>query len=365
MNFSANKPLLNRDSSDKAVGVTGIHIASAPKSGAVVLKELFHYPSIKPIALVDYPQTCALGWLQKLKSIHLIPQGITGAETICNRLIEIADITALDAVIPCDDEDVQALSHGKNILEAAGIRTLLPNKATVQSVRKENFQVTFKNIGIATPRQIVIWSLEELANFNLPFPVVVKGRLINAYYAGNKREMIGLATKITDVWGFPLIIQEFIEGAEFSVCLVADSDSKLAGACAIRKLGISEQGKTWRAVTIGTEPFLPIIRKIVEALSWVGPMEVEFLSRPEGCEPLAIEVNPRLPAWAPLSRHAGADLVELTVDLCLGDASKEVTFAKPGICFARTYRTGVFDMEDMMKLYTNQNILFCRDKTTI
>ncbi|NCB43660.1 MAG: ATP-grasp domain-containing protein [Clostridia bacterium] len=365
MKFSANDSLRNLAESNKAVGVTGIHIASAPKSGAVVLKELFRYPSINPLALVDYPQTCALGWLRKLKSIHLIPQGITGAEIICKRLIEIAGLTALDAVIPCDDEDVQALSNGKSMLKTAGIRTLLPDKTTVESVKKEKFQVTFEKIGIATPRQVVVWSLEELANFSLPFPVVVKGRLINAYCAGNKSEMVGLAIKITDVWGFPLIIQEFIEGAEFSVCLVADSDSRLAGACAIRKLGISEQGKTWRAVTIETEPFLPIMRKIVNDLSWVGPIEVEFLSHLDGSGPVAIEVNPRLPAWVPVSRHAGADLVELTVELCLGNASREVIFAEPGMCFARTYRTGVFDMEDMMQLYTHQDLPFRTNETNI
>ena len=365
MNFSANNSLQNAEESNKAVGVTGIHIASAPKSGAVVLRELFRYPYIKPLALVDYPQTSALGWRQNLESIHLIPQGIIGAETICKRLIEIAGLTALNAVIPCDDEDVQALSNGKSLLKTAGIRTLLPDGATVESVRKEKLQDTFEKIGVATPKQVVAWSLEELAHFSLSFPVVVKGRLINAYCAGNKSEMVGLARKITDIWGFPLIVQEFIEGAEFSICLVADPDSRLAGACVIRKLGISEQGKTWRAVTIETEPFMPIIRKIVDDLSWVGPIEIEFLAHSDGSRPVAIEVNPRFPAWIPVSRHAGADLVKLTVDLCLGNAPEEVMMAKPGMCFARTYRTGVFDMADMMQLYTHQNLTFRRNETDI
>lgn len=349
--------------SNNAVGVTGVHIASAPKSGAVVLKELFHYPSISPLALVDYPQTCALGWRHHLASLHLIPQGILGPDPICKRLIEIAGQTFLDAVIPCDDEDVQALSYGRSMLQRAGISTLLPSGETIDSVKKERFQTTCEAIGITTPRQTVVWNAEELKEIDVPFPVVVKGRLINAYLASSKDEMIGLAGKITDVWGFPLIIQEFVEGAEFSICLVADRDSKLSGVCVMRKLGISEQGKTWRAVTIEIKPFMPLIKKIVSGLSWVGPIEIEFLARPDGSQPVAIEVNPRFPAWIPLSRHAGADLVKLAVDLCFENPPKEMIAAAPGMCFVRTYDTGIFNITDMMQLYTHRNLYVEKSKT--
>ncbi len=239
----------------------------------------------------------------------------------------------------------------------------MPRGETVESVKKERFQTTCEEIGIATPGQVVVRNVEELKEINVSFPVVVKGRLINAYLARSKDEMIGLAGKITDIWGFPLIIQEFIEGAEFSICLVADRDSKLAGVCVMRKLGISEQGKTWRAVTIETEPFMPIIQRIVKGLSWVGPIEIEFIARPDGSQPVAIEVNPRFPAWIPLSRHAGADLIKLAVDLCFENPPKEIIAAAPGMCFVRTYGTGIFDITDMMHLYTHQNLYVGESKT--
>jgi len=341
------------------VGVTGVHTASAPKSGAVVLKELALHSSIRPIALVDYPQTCALGWDSlKLMGVYQVPQGIMGAQPLTGRLLEINQKTPLNAVIPCDDEDVAALAIGAQELAKSGIATLLPLPDAVEAVKKTNFHKTLSSCGLSVPSQATIWDLQDVTENTLGPPIVVKGRIIHAYLARNSDEVQAFAAKLCDVWGYPVILQKFIEGAEFSVTAVADRNSDLVGICAIRKLGISDQGKTWLAVTISPKNFEPLITSLLKKLQWVGPLEIEFIIPSDGSSPVAIEINPRFPAWIPLARSAGADLVDLAVKLCLGGENSELLVAQPGMCFARTYHTNVFAFQRLAKFYAHQEFVF-------
>ena len=339
------------------VGVTGVHIASAPKSGAVILKELFSHHDIRCLALVDYPQTCALGWdAPNLVGVCHVPQGIMGTGPFVSRLLEIHRETFLHIVIPCDDEDVAALASGASELADYGIDTLLPMPNSVEAVKKANFQKTLEKIGIHVPRQQTIWNLEELNEISIGLPLIVKGRLIHAYLARSYTEVRAFAAKLFDVWGEPVVLQEYIRGAEFSVTAVADRNSSLVGACAIRKVGISEQGKTWMAVTVSPDAFIPFIEGLLKELHWIGPLEMEFIVNADDSSPVAIEINPRFPAWVPVARYAGADLVKLVVEICKGEANSTL-IAEPGMCFARTYHTGIFAMERLAKLHTHQKYI--------
>ncbi|MBU0677335.1 MAG: ATP-grasp domain-containing protein [Verrucomicrobia bacterium] len=259
-------------------------------------------------------------------------------------------------VIPCDDEDALAIASGAHIIKTCGVRTLLPLGDIVRSVKKENLETTLRRLGITVPRQVAISDISNLKMDELDFPVLVKGRLIHAYFARNEKEVRGFATKLSEVWGFPVIVQQFVNGAEFSVCAVADRQSRIAGLCAIRKQGISDQGKTWRAVTIDPDIFEPIVTGFVRGLNWVGPVELEFIMPPSGNQPVVIEVNPRFPAWVPISRRAEADLVKLVVELCQGKRPSKRIVAKAGMCFARTYRTGAFSMAAMARLYAHGSL---------
>jgi carbamoyl-phosphate synthase large subunit len=340
------------------VGVTGVHVASAPKSGAVVLKELISTVGICSLALVDYPQTCALGWENpNLIGVYQVPQGITGTRSLTERLLEIHQKTPMHVIIPCDDEDVASLASGADILESNGISTLLPSSDAVSSVTKAKLHDTLTSCGIPVPRQTTIWDLQEIVDNHLILPLIVKGRLIHAYLARNPAEVHAFASKLYEVWGYPVILQEYVDGEEYSVAAVADRDSKLSGICAIRKLGISDQGKTWLAVTISPENFEPIIASFLKKVKWVGPFEMEFIASSDGSSPVAIEVNPRFPAWIPVARAAGADLIKRLVEICRDDKPLDLLVARAGMCFARTYHTNVFAMQKMAMFFTHQEYL--------
>ncbi|HUT12487.1 MAG TPA: ATP-grasp domain-containing protein [Thermoguttaceae bacterium] len=344
--------------SNYRVAVTGVHIASAPKSGAAVIKELAHHPDITAVALADYSQNCALGWEDYVQSVFSVPQAVLGSAPLAERILDIHSAIGIDCLIPCDDEDVGAVAETQDMLAAGGISLLLSETNAIHSVAKENIHSTLSHVNVASPRQTVIADETALEHVAVDRPVVVKGRLIQAYFARDTSEAKAFATRLADIWGFPIILQEWVDGAEYTVTAVADRDNEIRGICALRKMGISSQGKTWMAVTIDAAPWECIVSSIVRGLGWVGPLEVEFICDPSGHNPTVIEVNPRFPAWIAVSRHAGADLVRLVVDLALGKSPDRKLSARPGVCFVRTYETTSFPIENMASLFSRGEVTF-------
>lgn len=344
------------------VGVTGVHIAAAPRAGAVVAKELATIDNVRPIALADYPQTCALGWERLLHSVFLVPQGVLGGSALRDRILAVHSEIRLDVILPCDDDDVAAIADVAHDLASEGIAALVPPLGVVQSTTKEALHDTLTEAGVPVADQVVLHDIEESSIAAVVPPVVVKGRLMHAHLARTPGEVRAFARQISDVWGFPIVLQAAVYGAEFSVAAVADRASRIAGICAIRKLGISDQGKTWLATTIDPGEFGALVQMLVTRLQWVGPIEVEFIAQPDASRPVVIEINPRFPAWIRVSRHSGADLVRLALDLAQGRPSKAQLTAISGMCFARSYRTSTFPVRSMARLFAQGEVRFSREE---
>ena len=121
-----------------------------------VTKELSKLKNLNLIALPDYPQNIALGWEKIIHGLYLIPEAITSPEIITNRIIEINSVNKLDCVIPCDDEDIYAISKGKHILADNGIHTLIPPPFAIEAVQKSNLYKTLVGMGLHVPPQLCI-----------------------------------------------------------------------------------------------------------------------------------------------------------------------------------------------------------------
>jgi len=169
---------------------------------------------------------------------------------------------------------------------------------------------------------------------------------------------VAFASRLFDVWGGPIILQEQVQGIEYAITIVSNKESEIEGICAIRKFGISAQGKTWMAVTVDANPFIPMIDSIVKKLNWVGPLEIECICDENGDNPVVIEINPRFPAWLGVSRYAGLDLLELLIKIIRNTSSGSRQIAHSGACFARTYSTSSFPIENMAKLYSSNELVF-------
>ena len=208
-----------------------------------------------------------------------------------------------------------------------------------------------KVTGVST---ITTWSpgtSEELTRIatNESYPLVLKARQSvtwkegkgvfgTACFVHSGDELVKKYKDITEETGEAPLIQKFIEGEEYGVEMLADKGEVFArivhhrlrslsptGGASVLKETIIE-GELYRELT-------ELAGKLVRALSWSGPIMVEFKVDADSRKPLLMEINGRFWGSLPLSVFAGVDMPTLYADwVCNGkkpeqvvEATKEVT----------------------------------------
>ena len=116
-------------------------------------------------------------------------------------------------------------------------------------------------------------------------------------------------------------------------------------AVAMKKLVLTDQGKGWAGVTVRDPVALDLARRVVAALDWRGPLEVELRREPGGVAHL-LEVNPRLPAWCDLTQGAGCNLPLAVARMALG-RPPDVGAWQPGKAFVRISIDQLIDIQDL------------------
>jgi carbamoyl-phosphate synthase large subunit len=152
-------------------------------------------------------------------------------------------------------------------------------------------------------------------------------------------------------WGYPVLVQRFVEGHEVNLTAVGDGKGNLLGSVMMRKQAVTDKGKAWSCVTIEDKHLLDDANKLAQALQWAGPLEVEMLKEKDG-QYLLIEINPRFPAWIYLAAEADSNLPVALVQLITG---QDVTLgtAKTGMMMIRYAQETVIDLEtfESMSMY--------------
>jgi carbamoyl-phosphate synthase large subunit len=102
-------------------------------------------------------------------------------------------------------------------------------------------------------------------------------------------------------------------------------------------------------------------RKIINALSWRGPCELEIIKGKDGKFYL-IEINPRFPAWVRLAEGSGQNQPAATVLLALGKSIEPLTAYRPGTLFVRHAEDLISDISLMGELSVNGELINTEDQ---
>jgi predicted ATP-grasp superfamily ATP-dependent carboligase len=189
--------------------------------------------------------------------------------------------------------------------------------------------------------------IDRLAQ-KLSYPAVMKKRHSVTWHNGmgvygttvfvhSSKELKETISTIKKETGENPLVQEFVLGEEYGVEMMADqgvvravvvhhrirSLSPTGGASVVKEtLGESELVSTMRAHA----------EKLVSALSWHGPIMVEFKVDSDTREPLLMEINGRFWGSLPLAIAAGVDMPLLFHELAGGRlAQGEVITAREGV----------------------------------
>jgi carbamoyl-phosphate synthase large subunit len=284
---------------------------------------------------------------------HLVSYPLHGSEALLERITSIHRNEPIDVLIPCLDAELPLMVLLAPRLAVLGIRTFLPDAEQLARRAKDQLPALCKLADVNCPE---VRPLTNPAFFHTchsegwKYPMVVKGVFYDAKIVYNAEEAVAAFHKVAAEWGLPVLAQHFIAGEEYNLTAVGDGTGKLLGEVMMKKRAVTSKGKAWAGVTTLDESLSAAAGRLVAALEWKGPLEVEVMRDAKGAYHL-IEINPRFPAWIYLSHGAGRNLPALLLELALGHEPPEFKPPKAGTMFIR------YALETIVPLATFENLM--------
>jgi len=272
----------------------------------------------------------SLGALSKFSTDAVVHQPPTEApDAFIDRLVTVLDDGDYFAVLPVTDATTRVVSQRKAALEATGATVGVPDwdRAKLAYDKALTFDIA-EPLSVPTP---ATYAPERLADVDrladdIEYPVVVKSRSkhvpdsagqLHLHRVGDDSYAAGpteLRATYRDVMSkndhldaAPPIVQEYVPGKTTTTVAVAD-DGELLAWFQERRLRTTPASGGNSTVIRGMRDrrMRDHAAAVLDALSWTGPAQVEFMQAPDGRYYL-IEVNGRYWGSVPLAVDSGVD----------------------------------------------------------
>lgn len=231
-----------------------------------------------------------------------------------DEIINVCNKEDVKLVVPTIDTDLLLLSEERKRIESeSGAMVLVSNTGAVSICRdKINTQRFLEENGFKIPK---MYSEEELDSESIQFPLFIKPKLgsssINTFKVNNLEELNTYRSLIKEP-----IVQDFMEGKEFTVDVFLDFDGKLITVVPRLRMA-TRSGEISKGKIIKDNEIIEDIKKLVEVLKPIGHITVQLMKTKKGIE--YIEINPRFGGGAPMSIQSGADSCENLYRLLMGE----------------------------------------------
>ncbi len=335
------------------IGVSGINATDNPGPGCGVARSL---PKTSVIGL-SYDVNDPGNYMSDIFSnSFLMPYPSQGWESMKMAILDIQKKTDLNILIPCLDAELPLIIQNQKQLAQMKIKTLLPSKEQFEFRGKDQLPELAKEIGCLHPKTKTVFGIDELVEVlknEIPLPAVIKGKYYQAYIVYTLETAILKATEIAGQWGFPLLVQEKIEGQEVNMIGLSCQDGQVKGRVSIKKQLTTSLGKVWTAVTIRDERLDKICDNFANQTKWSGPFELECMTNKDGI--YLIEINPRFPSWVYFATAVGVNLPQMLVEILdSGDCAKKLDYPL-GKYLVRYSSEFVTDLSNFQNLLSHKN----------
>lgn len=214
----------------------------------------------------------------------------------------------------CQKEKIQLMATGyegeffildqyRHLFEKQGVLLLL-SKDKVLEICQDKYQTYrfFQEHGFDTPKTFTPEEVQDRKD--LTFPLYLKPRRgagsLNNFKVRNQEELNFFLNYTTDP-----IIQEFVEGVEYTMDVFADLNGKPITIVPRERVEV-RSGEVSKSRIVKNEQLIHLTLQVTEALGGIGPLTIQCMVTSEG-EYKFIEVNPRYGGGLPLSLKAGAN----------------------------------------------------------
>ena len=329
---------MKENNSPLVIAVTGLNAIDSPGPGVAVIRALreglqqplriigLAYESLEPGIYMD--DIC--------DKSYQISYPAAGTEVLYNSIKHIHDQEKIDIIIPNFDAELYNFITISPRLKALGIHTFLPTFDMFDARDKLNLFAFGKKHNLLVPKDKAIYAVSELNALadDFVYPLVVKGKYYEAVVAYTLEQAQKAFYKISAKWGFPIIVQQFINGTEVNIAALGDGEGNATSIIPMRKMYITDKGKAWAGITLEDDALIDLAKQFVAATKWRGGFEIEIMKTAND-ELYIMEINPRFPAWIYLSAGAGQNQPAALVKMALGEKIKPFTTYDVGKLFIR------------------------------
>lgn len=264
----------------------------------------------------------------RLKHPHAIldPTGLVDwlASTIQER--------GVDCVLPMTDYTIRVLDRARDRLAGRAVLAMPASGPLAVAFDKARTLRLAGSLGIAAPRTWEPSSVDQVAALadDLPFPVYVKSResyassrsrprFARGRYAHDKASLVALWRELDELSAAPLI-QEHVPGHLHKVDAVYQQGRCVDLFCqeVIRTWPISGGYGVMRRSVAPSDAPAEEAKRLMAALAWTGPAEVEFIVDPRDGRARLMEVNGRFWASVEFAHLCGVPIGPDTVRVALG-----------------------------------------------
>ncbi len=247
-------------------------------------------------------------------------------------IIKICKEHGIALIVPTIDTELLLLAKRREEIEqATDARVLISALDVIKVCRdKANTQRWLEDHGFLVPKMI---KDEDIESGNVTYPVFIKpldgSSSINAFKADNKdeidtfRELIGEGQ---------YIIQDFMEGTEYTVDCFSDFDSKIITIVPRIRIA-TRSGEIAKGRIVRDVAIIEDVKRLLTELRPIGHITIQCMRTDSGLE--YIEINPRFGGGAPMSIMAGADSCENLYRLLMGQRLNYTENFRDNLTFLR------------------------------
>lgn len=230
-----------------------------------------------------------------------------------DEIINISNKENISLIVPTIDTELLVLSKNKkNIEQKTTAKVLISNEEVIKICRdKINTQKYMEEKGFEMPKMIEIDEVSVDTNFPLFIKPKSGSSSIGAYKINTIDELKSYSSTIQAP-----ILQEFVDGEEYTVDVFLDFDSKLVSV--VPRLRVeTREGEISKGKIVKDHEIINIITKLMNTLKPIGHITVQLIKSKSGIK--FIEINPRFGGGAPMSIMSGADSPKNLYKILMGE----------------------------------------------
>lgn len=223
-----------------------------------------------------------------------------------DRLIAHCAEHRIDLLVPTIDTELDVLAQARDRFADIGTRIHVSDTETIAIVRdKQRTVAVLADAGVPVPRTAPVEDVRATPG-DWRWPAFVKP------VGGSASRGIGVLEGPEDIAGTypePMLVQELLRGAEYTVNMYVDADGRMLSAIPHRRISV-RGGEVEKGCTVRDPRFIAIAAGVAAALPGArGVLCFQLIDDPVH-GPCVFEINARFGGGYPLADHAGARFAE-------------------------------------------------------